>query len=732
MRRPPALLLALALTATTLGLASTATATPPGETPITGTFAVTPEPVEDGQSAKLTANFPNGNYMVTFYKQDGADWVSIGTDASNKYGNSYLTNYTVNGDQTLYALITSGGTGRTPEKVVTPTPAPVIAPDGPVTATFYTDPTSYTDGDTIKITANFPSGTFPVTLYKETETDVWTKVATNTSNKYGNAYFLNYPVTTTPQRLFARKTNGERTEVRTIAPTPQVDFDLQRDCTGNTCADTATATGATEPAQADRVFKLQYLNGSTWTQVGSDATSGADGTVEIPFSLAGLSQWSTRSYRLLSEGDPPLTSPTISFMPGPTELGPNVLRVDVDKGVFPTSKADEYTGDATLSEDGVPTLTDVPLEKFGVRGNSTAYYTKKPYKLKFENSPKPTKVFGMEPDKSWTLLAGYLDQTFVRDKVGLDLGRRMTNIFWTPDSRYVELFVNDQYRGSYIMTESVKIDGDRVDVGSKTGMIMEVDNSIKSGTYGFVAPKSKTPFIFKDPDNRKAADDPDFEEGVTDAKLNAVKDRINAFEAKLYSSTGRDEYKDFLDEGAAIDFHLIKEFTKDNDSDFFSSHYFSWDQKIDTKAPFNPLQDGRFHFGPAWDFDRSAGNVDPDTSGHKYVRSSSGWMMRGTGTPSDSGRTRFRTHWFVQLFKTSTFEAAVKSRWDTVKHEFKQIGDAHVADLRAQVGVGAENDRKRWAQEKKRYKSNGSLDAEIAYVTKWYKDRYTWMNGQLS
>ena len=46
---------------------------------------------------------------------------------------------------------------------------------------------------------------------------------------------------------------------------------------------------------------------------------------------------------------------------------------------------------------------------------------------------------------------------------------------------------------------------------------------------------------------------------------------------------GRDEYKDFIDEEAAVDYNFIKEFTKDNDADFNSSHYFSWDQKIDTR-----------------------------------------------------------------------------------------------------------------------------------------------------
>ena len=46
------------------------------------------------------------------------------------------------------------------------------------------------------------------------------------------------------------------------------------------------------------------------------------------------------------------TSNTIQFMPGPTQLGKNVLRVDVDKGIFPTTKGPEYSGEATLSVDG--------------------------------------------------------------------------------------------------------------------------------------------------------------------------------------------------------------------------------------------------------------------------------------------------------------------------------------------------------------------------------------------
>ena len=279
------------------------------------------------------------------------------------------------------------------------------------------------------------------------------------------------------------------------------------------------------------------------------------------------------------------------------------------------------------------------------------------------------------------------------------------------------------------MTESVKIDGDRVDVGSKTGMVMEVDNAVCRSSVGFTSSKG-VPIVFKDPDERKTlADGTADPEGVTTAKLTAIKNRVNAFEAKLYSSSTRSQYAEYLDEAAAIDFQFIKEFTKDNDSDFNSSHYFAWEQAPNASKP---LRDGTFHFGPAWDFDRSAGNVDPDTAGHTYVSSPTGWMLRGTGTPSDSGRQLYKSHWFVQLFKDAGFKSAVKARWADIKDEFKKVGDSEVAQLKADIGVGAENDRRRWASEPKRYRSHGSYAGEIAFVTQWYQDRYTWMDTQLS
>ena len=141
----------------------------------------------------------------------------------------------------------------------------------------------------------------------------------------------------------------------------------------------------------------------------------------------------------------------------------------------------------------------------------------------------------MESDKSWTLLASWLDRSFVRDKVGLELGREMNNR-WTPDSRYVELFLNDRYQGAYLMTESVKIDGDRVDLDKEQGMIVETDGtSVVDSRLGFTSSKGIV-WASKDPDEY----DPSDPEQVNSAKLSAIKvaDQQVRVEAVQLDDTG--------------------------------------------------------------------------------------------------------------------------------------------------------------------------------------------------
>ncbi len=689
-----------------------------------GNLYTIPETFEVGDEIELYANFASdqSGRTVTYFKETAAgsdEYEKVGTDDANRNGNAYLKNYTVNESQKVFAR---SSTGKVTEvQTLTPTVPGPVSPNGTVTGTLAPTPAAFGDGDTIQLGANFPSGVFPVEFYGEGPADVWTKLATIQSNTHGNAYFKTYEVEGT-QQVFARRTNNDRTQVFTVTPSAKTTLSIQRNCDENSCTGTATASGVLDPATAGVSVRLQRLSGSSWTNVGSAVDTDAAGKVAIQFSLSGVPQWTTRTYRMLSNG---VASNEIQFMPGPTQLGKNVLRVDVEDGIYPTEKGPEYPGVATLSTNGDVLLDHVELEDFGVRGSTTATYTKKPYKLKFDKSPKDTGVFGMPADKSWTLLAMWKDQAFIREKVGLDLGIKMDHIYWTPDSRFVEMFVNDQYRGAYLMTESVKIDGDRVDVDAEHGVIMETDEpSVEDPDLGFESTIGNIVFAFKDPDDRDETDP----EKVTQSKFDAIRNRINEFESKLYSSSTRDEYPDFIDVDSAIDFFFVKEFTKDHDSDFDRSHYFSWDPIVPEgvgESP-GPMEDNRFHFGPGWDFDHSAGNdTDNDTFG-AYLRSPAGWMLRNEGPTRSS-------HWFVELFEDPGFEAAVKQRWTEVRGIFEDVHQQDVDAYDAEIGVGASNDRNRWASEPKRFSPHGSgLAGERAYVKNWYEDRFSWMDGELS
>ena len=420
MRRSPAVIVTLALMASALIAGSPASAVP-YEGTVTGVLSARPSTFVVDQEIELLANFPSGqaSKVIEFFKETSpgsGDYTSLGTDAANDLGNAYFEPVKVDAEQKVFARAPNGDV--TQLLSLKPTPAGVIAPTGPDTGNLTQSPTTYAVGAAISITANFPDGTFPITLYKEGPADTWTAVATKTSSSSGNATFTGFPVTAADQRVFARKPNNDRTEIDVITPTRVATLSIRRDCTGNNCGTTATAYGELEPAQQGRVFKLQRLSGSSWVTVGSTATTGADGKAQITFSLSGVPQWTTRTYRLTSAASgssPSVTSNQIKFMPGPTQLGAHVLRVDVENGIYPTTKGSEYTGVATLSTNGTVFLDHVDLENFGVRGNSTVKFVKKPYKLKFLKKPAdPTTVFGMPRAKNWTLLASWNDRSRCR------------------------------------------------------------------------------------------------------------------------------------------------------------------------------------------------------------------------------------------------------------------------------------------------------------------------------
>ena len=88
------------------------------------------------------------------------------------------------------------------------------------------------------------------------------------------------------------------------------------------------------------------------------------------------------------------------------------------------------------------------------RGNSTWEFSKKPYNITFykkgdfDKKDKAELIPGVKA-KKWSLLANYLDNSLLRNKIALDLADAMG--IGLP-SRFVDVWMNGEYLGNYLLT----------------------------------------------------------------------------------------------------------------------------------------------------------------------------------------------------------------------------------------------------------------------------------------
>ena len=112
------------------------------------------------------------------------------------------------------------------------------------------------------------------------------------------------------------------------------------------------------------------------------------------------------------------------------------------------------------------------------RGHSSWKGPKKPYKIKLG---KKTQIMGMPANKHWALL-----KPSENTVAGLQLGKIM-GMAWSPSFRPVEVVLNGDYIGLYFLTETIRIDENRVNIYEQKdgeaspelingGWLVEVDN----------------------------------------------------------------------------------------------------------------------------------------------------------------------------------------------------------------------------------------------------------------
>ncbi len=103
----------------------------------------------------------------------------------------------------------------------------------------------------------------------------------------------------------------------------------------------------------------------------------------------------------------------------------------------------------------------LPLQIKG-RGNWTwTGFNKKPYRLKFDSKASP---LGMKSNKHFNLLANADDHNaFLNNTVGFQLSR-LLKLAYTPEQRPVEVVLNGDYIGLYMLTDKIRVEKNRVNI----------------------------------------------------------------------------------------------------------------------------------------------------------------------------------------------------------------------------------------------------------------------------
>ena len=139
-----------------------------------------------------------------------------------------------------------------------------------------------------------------------------------------------------------------------------------------------------------------------------------------------------------------------------------VVYIDLDDGhaASEINKKEYLSGNLLLQDSD---NTDEPLYDGNItikgRGNTTWGWPKKPYKIKLE---KKTDFYGFGENKSWVLLANYLDESLLRNTTAAGLSEKLG--LTTMQTKWVNLVMNGELVGNYQLCEQVGIANGRVNI----------------------------------------------------------------------------------------------------------------------------------------------------------------------------------------------------------------------------------------------------------------------------
>ncbi|MBR2360559.1 MAG: CotH kinase family protein [Bacteroidaceae bacterium] len=276
------------------------------------------------------------------------------------------------------------------------------------------------------------------------------------------------------------------------------------------------------------------------------------------------------------------------------------IDIDIDGGEMVSSKEYYLNAYIRINGNGVwPDMEDSVQIKG--RGNTSwnegKPYAKNPYRLKFAKSVKP---FGMKKGKNWNLIAQAQKGSLMTNPMAMKIAR-MVGTTAANDIVPVDLYMNGEYRGSYIFTQKVGLANNSVDIDERGAVLLELD-SYFDDPYKFKSTSFQLPVNFKEPD---------FAEGETKLTFEQVQADFNLLETAVYNNS---HFERLVDVEMLTRFMLVNELVGNVELTHPKSMFLYRENMHHLSSLYT--------FGPVWDFDWSYGYADKRVYYTSWVTSS--------------------------------------------------------------------------------------------------------------
>lgn len=330
------------------------------------------------------------------------------------------------------------------------------------------------------------------------------------------------------------------------------------------------------------------------------------------------------------------------------------------------------------------------------RGNSSWFsMEKKSYKIEFTNKHE---ILGMPTNRDWALISNHADKTLMRNyliyKIAPTVGAA-----YAPRCVQTELYLNGEYLGVYLLTETIKIGKNRVNIpDTEDSYIVEFDGKYGKNEQVVFSDviKEKQPFRIHSP--HSASHD------VIDKLIR----HIGNFEVFLKDDllSNEQQLEDWIDVDEYITHYWLQELAKNPDAGFFTSVYFSW------------TNGGKIVMGPIWDFDVAFGNYEIES-----LNTPANWHIRGK-------------YWNIFLFQSNYFKKQSNAFWKENSTQFATLLDS-IETQRQFLENAAQNNFKRWDVLEKTAtwampKAYHSYNEAVDSLKNWLEKRIEWIDSQIN